>query len=118
MNESIQNQIQAQIQQQLFKIDEWSVIPTIFSPNSAEDFYELTLSVSLGLSSDDISITFGFRGYNGEGEEPSDYDFEVTMGNGDWASPLEMHQALGAALQWLRAQEWYRGLSVCGETHK
>ena len=118
MNESIQTAIQNQIQQQLFKVGEWSVIPTVFTPNPEEDFYELTLSVSLGYSSDDVSVSFGFRGYNGEGEEPSDYDFEIVVGNGDWASPLEMHEALGAALQWLRQQQWYKQLSICGETHK
>lgn len=117
MNKTIQNQIQNQIQQ-TFEIGEWSITPVIFSPNSAEDFFELTLSVSLGYSSDDVGITFGFRGYNGEGEEPSDYDFEITVGNGDWASPLEMHEAVGAAITWLRQQDWYKQLSVCGETHK
>lgn len=115
MNIEIQNQIKNQIQTHS-EVGEWSIIPVIFSPNPEEDFYELTLSV--GYSSDDICVTFGFRGYNGEGEEPSDYDFEITVGNGDWASPLEMHQALGAAISWLRAQEWYKKLSVCGETHK
>jgi hypothetical protein len=134
MNIEIQNQIQAALENQTFKVgDEWVISPTVFTPNEEDDFYELTVLVSRGSSSDWVQVYLGFRGLNAPGfkgyddfgvldckerERCFDYDFEFMVGNGDWASPLEMYEALGAAITWLRQQEWYKQLSICGEIHK
>ena len=115
MNEVIQAQIKSLLDT-VFKVGDWSVLPEHFGVKNEGFTRELSVVVVKG-SSDEVGVTFFFQSFGGEGEEEEEFDLEFIVGNGDWASPLQMHEALGVAISWLRSQDWYKTLNITGENH-